>query len=321
MRAGKLLIGLAGLVVAVLLIVQEGAGSIAHAIVAAGWGLVVIICFETVPLLLKSIAWSALFSQRETVGLPTVLLARWIRQSVSQLLPVAQVGGDAVGARVLFLRGVPGDTAGASTVVDLTFGAVAQIIVTVASLVALVGLYGETTFLWPILVGAGVISLCLTGFVFVQRKGLFGYLARLGSAMSDRLGRLAGDARELDAAVARVYTRPVILVRNFVWQTLAQTIACGEIVLACHFLGHPVTVLDAFILQSLVRGMRAAAFFVPGGLGVQEGGLMVLAGFIGLTPATGLAIALVKRVRELSVGVPGLLAWTMLEAQRQPKTS
>ena len=138
--------------------------------------------------------------------------------------------------------------------------------------------------------------------------------------MSDKLDRLVGDAKELDAAVALAYTRPITLVRNLFWQTLAQTVACGEVFLACHFLGHPVTLLDAFILQSLVRGLRAAAFFVPSGLGVQEGGLMVLAGLVGLTPATGLAIALVKRVRELAVGLPGLMAWTMLEAQAQPKT-
>ena len=44
-----------------------------------------------------------------------------------------------------------------------------------------------------------------------------------------------------------------------------------------------------------------------------KGGFMLLATLIGLGPETGLALALVKRVRELAFGVPGLLAWQLSE--------
>ena len=120
----------------------------------------------------------------------------------------------------------------------------------------------------------------------------------------------------IDATAAGLYRRPADLFVNVAWQTLGQIVACGEIFLACHFLGEPVGLIDAFILQSLIRAIRAAAFFVPGGLGVQEGGTLFLSGLIGLSPETGLAIALVKRVRELVVGIPALVAWHAIEIRR-----
>ena len=81
-------------------------------------------------------------------------------------------------------------------------------------------------------------------------------------------------------------------------------------------MGHPVGIVEALVIQSLGRAVRSAAFMVPGGLGVQEGGYMVIAGLLGLGPDVGLALSLVKRVREIAVGVPALLAWQWAEGRR-----
>lgn len=61
--------------------------------------------------------------------------------------------------------------------------------------------------------------------------------------------------------------------------------------------------------------MRSAAFAVPGGLGVQEGGFVVVSLLIGVPPEVSLALSLAKRVRELLVGVPALLAWQVAEGR------
>jgi hypothetical protein len=68
-------------------------------------------------------------------------------------------------------------------------------------------------------------------------------------------------------------------------------------------------VASALLLESLGQAVRTAAFVVPGALGVQEGGYLVLGTALGLTPQTALALSLAKRVREIVLGVPGLIAW------------
>jgi hypothetical protein len=64
---------------------------------------------------------------------------------------------------------------------------------------------------------------------------------------------------------------------------------------------------DALLLESLGQAIRGAAFAIPGALGVQEGGYLLLAPFAGLTPDAALALSFAKRAREILLGVPGLL--------------
>ena len=70
---------------------------------------------------------------------------------------------------------------------------------------------------------------------------------------------------------------------------------------------HPVGWIDALLLESLGQAIRGAAFAIPGALGVQEGGYLLLAPVAGLPPDAALALSLAKRARELLLGVPGLL--------------
>lgn len=313
MKTAMIVFGLIGLAVATGLIVWQGTGSVVQATLAIGWGLVAVLAWELVPLSIDAAAWGLLLPRGGRLRFPTLVWARWIRQSVSQLLPVAQVGGDAVGARMMYLRGVPGHLAGSAVVVDLTLGAGTQIVFTLVGL-ALLATYGAANDLtWPLLVVAVVLLTCVAGFVIAQRNGLFRFLARRAHRFSGGLVAMVGDAERLDESVRAVYRRRSDIGKNVLLQLISWFAGTGEVWIACYFLGHPISIADAMILQSLSRAVRAAAFMVPGGLGVQEGGIMLLAGLVGLSPETGLALALVKRVRELAVGVPALIAWQAAE--------
>jgi uncharacterized membrane protein YbhN (UPF0104 family) len=74
-------------------------------------------------------------------------------------------------------------------------------------------------------------------------------------------------------------------------------------------LGHPVDIGTAFLFESLGQAIRTGAFAVPGGLGIQEGGYVVVGSVLGIDPAVALALSLARRVRELLFGLPGLIVW------------
>ena len=65
---------------------------------------------------------------------------------------------------------------------------------------------------------------------------------------------------------------------------------------------------------------RSAGFFVPGALGIQELGLVIVGGLVGLHADTAMLIAVVKRLRDVAIGVPGLVIWQWLEGRRFPAT-
>ena len=58
------------------------------------------------------------------------------------------------------------------------------------------------------------------------------------------------------------------------------------------------------------------AFVVPGAVGVQEGGLIVLCALFGVPANAALALSLIKRAADLAVGIPGLIGWHALETRR-----
>ncbi len=147
--------------------------------------------------------------------------------------------------------------------------------------------------------------------------GLFSYVVGLVSRVAK--GRdwvnAVGGAEALDEAIRTLYRRRWALTLNAAGQMLAWTLGAAEIWLALYFMDIPVTIADALLLESLILAVRAAAFFVPGAVGVQEGAFVLLGAVIGLGPEVALALSLIKRVRELVIGAPALIAWQVAEGK------
>ena len=80
-----------------------------------------------------------------------------------------------------------------------------------------------------------------------------------------------------------------------------------------HFFGHDIGIGPALIIESLGQAAKAVGFAVPGAIGVQEGGYVVVCRLLGISPEMAIALSLVKRLREVALGVPGLLLWHRTE--------
>ena len=140
----------------------------------------------------------------------------------------------------------------------------------------------------------------------------FAKLAR-GLLPEQWLGHFAGSASAVDGAVVLAYRRGAAFWRANLLRLIGWVAGAGEVWLVTWCLGQPLGAADSFILESLSSGVRAAAFMVPAALGVQEGGLVLFGALFGLPAEMGLAISLSKRVRELLLGLPGLLFWYWIE--------
>jgi glycosyltransferase 2 family protein len=110
--------------------------------------------------------------------------------------------------------------------------------------------------------------------------------------------------------------RGVILRYLFFWQTLQCLAVSFEIWLALSFLGARISFAQAVVLESLIQALSSAAFFVPGALGVQEGGFVLIGGALGLDPSMCLALAGARRLRDLVIFIPGLFAWQVAAARK-----
>jgi putative membrane protein len=279
-------------------------------------GVLSITVFHCVPMLMDTLAWRCLLVG--AASLPNrleLLKMRWIGESVNSLLPAVQVGGDVLRGRLVHLAGVPGPLAAASIIVDLTLSVLTLIVFISLGLFILFGFRGE----WPELnvFGGGIAVgiICIGGFIVAQRTG---WLARVLSSLSrvvagGERGRLADTTAHFNAALSAIYGQRTAILRSGGWALAAWIAGAGEIWLAFRFLGVDAGWTEAFVLESLIQAIRNAAFMIPGALGIQEGGLILLGPLVGLPPTTGLLVSLLKRIRELVLGIPGLVAaWLAL---------
>src|SRR5438445_6977458 len=171
---------LAGASLFTLLLIREGAPQFGQAVAAAGWAILAVIADHfLVPVLLDALAWWILFPKVERPQLRRVYWMRWIGESVSTLVPSAAVGGDIVRARLAAISGSTIATAAGTVLVDLTLGVFTQAAFTLLGVMLLVSATGQRNFVRPTLIGTivGVAAVC--GFYFVQRLGIFRFLARM----------------------------------------------------------------------------------------------------------------------------------------------
>ncbi|MFY9288805.1 MAG: lysylphosphatidylglycerol synthase domain-containing protein, partial [Alphaproteobacteria bacterium] len=167
------------------------------------------------------------------------------------------------------------------------------------------------------LAGALLLSVpALVAMVVVQRVGFFGLLSKIFNLMfRNTWEKLAGSAAILDRAVHAMYRRSTKVLACSFWQLMAWVAGIGEMWLALYFLGHPLPLLEAFMLEALIQASASAAFAVPGALGVQEAGFLLFGHMLGLPNDISAALAVMRRCRDLLLYVPGLIAWQVQEGR------
>jgi putative membrane protein len=245
------------------------------------------------------------------------LRARWVREAVDTLLPVAQIGGEVVGARLLTFGGASASLGGASVVVDLTLEVLTQFVFTLLGLGLLVGSGHYDATVRAVAVGVVIVLPLLSGFVLAQRWGLFSLLERMLIKAAEKrpeLG-LTGIAGLHDTIQELYRDRRNVAVSSGL-HLLSWILTSAEIWLALLLMGHPVSFGQAIVFLSLGHAIRSAAFLIPSGLGAQEAGFMVLATMYGLPSGVGLALSLAIRLREIVLGAPALVVWPYLEGRR-----
>lgn len=207
--------------------------------------------------------------------------------------------------------------AAASIIVEITLTLIVQILFTLIGITILLDFLGRYDIARYLFLTLSISIPVVALFLRVQRRhGLFESIARL-IALATRNKELPGidDSRRLDCRIQALYRDPVALLRTAVWQAAGLVAGAAELWFALYLLGYTQNALAALFLESLAQAIQAVSFFVPAGLGVQEGGFMFLGSVLGLPPDVSLALSLARRLRQLGFGIPALISWQWVEAR------
>lgn len=312
-----LVIAALGLALAAWLLGHIGFHAVLSAAGSVGWRGFALLCTLAFPVFgVLGLAWYSLMPRAAHVPLKALVCARAIRDCASEALPFSQVGGMMLGVRAASVLGVPTRLAVGSMIVDITTELLAQLAYVALGLLILNA--HANTPLGHALVRTFLIGLVLAAmggglFMLIQRRGLRWASGKLALRM---FPASAAYTAAIAAALAQIYRTPLRLLLSVSlhfcgWIAGAMTTWVGFRLIGVH-----ISVIAVIAIDGLVYAARSVTFFVPNALGVQEAAYAVLAPLFGVGKEFALAISLLKRARDIAIGIPILLLWQLYEGRR-----
>ncbi len=263
---------------------------------------------------LDALGWRyTLGRHAEKVRFDRLFMTRMAGEAVNFTTPGLYLGGEPMKAYLLSRHQVPLVDGMASVVIAKTTMTLAEVLFIVIGMVCgAVLLSGTTDLLMPSLVGLGLLGFGVGLFVAVQRVGLFMSLLRVLERLGVRSVWL--QAREyklqaLDDAIRAFYQQGRRgLLCSFLAFFAGWLLGAVEVYLILYFLGLPVDWPTAVAIEALAVFVKGGTAFIPGSVGGQEAGTVLLFVAFGFTEAAGVTFAIVRRIREIVWIAFGLLA-------------
>jgi putative membrane protein len=314
-------LGLVGLAAAIALLLHAGLRPVAEALAAAGWPLLWLLPLHLLPLTLDAASWRVLLAPRDPqrrARLVVLLATAAVREAVNRLLPVAGVGGEVVGIRIVSRRGLPGAPVAASVVTEIVIAVGSVLLYAALGLVLLAAQRRDSAVLPPLLTGVLIaLPVWLATFWLISNGRAASWLARFAARLfggGDATPNWLASMQDLESELAALTRRRWRLAVAALLQLAGMVAGASEVWLALRLLGHPVSITAAVTIESLVLFVRNVAFAIPGALGAQEAAILLVAGALGLDQGVAAGLALAKRMREVLFGVPALIGWHLWES-------
>ncbi len=308
----------AGIAACIALSLWSGVDDVGSALASAGWwGMAGVVLTRAATVSIAGAGWWLLFPVTRPLRLRTAVLLRFIREAINTLLPLTQVGGDIISARLLTFWAVPGALGAASIIVDVLMQAATQFLFAALGIMALIALGTDATVAGAAATSLAVALPLLGGFYLAQRGGGRRILHLVFSRLKgDANWRVLGTVDAVYEKFSAIYAeRSGLMASGFVHLT-GWLVGLAEVLIVLRCMGLPATIGEALVIESLVQAVRGAAFAVPSALGAQEAGLILLCGLFQIPSDQALALSFIKRAADLVIGIPGLIALQILEGRR-----
>lgn len=310
---------LAGVVLFVLLVRRLGAGEVWSNLRLIGWGFLLVLAQEGVSYCLNTLGWRYAFPPpRPPIPFRRLLAARLGGEAINNLTPTATIGGEVVRARMLE-GSCDQHTAWASVAVAKLSQTTAQMIFVFVGLLFLVrDVPLPEGFRRGLFIGLAAITAGLLLGIALQRRGMFAAAARLAERLGLRVPEsVHAQVAQLDAEIARLYRAPRSFAASVAGFFGAWCMGAVEVYIVMTCLQLAPTWGTAFTVEVLSVAIDALFFFVPAKAGVQEGGKALIFRLLGLDPAKGLVLGIVRRLRELTWSSVGLVVLARHQARRR----
>ena len=273
-------------------------------LIKTGWGIFFVLVIYGFAFWVDTIAWQFTLPSTRFSWMYRLWKVRMVGAAFGKVLPFSAFGGAPIKGFLLKKHYGISYREGAASIILNESTHLISMIFFMASGVFLISLIPDfpKNYLTFSKISLGLLSLGIFGFYIVQRYKLTSVIGNWVSqmALGHRVKKFLSHIQEFDERLVHFYT----LNRRLFFGALGLNLlnwylGALEIYIILYFLGHPISIAEAIILETLVEIVRAGTFFIPGTLGTQEAAFLLATGAITGEPALGVAAAMMRRVREI----------------------
>jgi len=300
-----------GLLLFMVLLWQVGLGPIGESILKAGWALPLV--FVPYALIIASEAlgwWFAFPSGHQSIRFNDLLQLALATKAVQLLTPSISQAGEFMKVHLLRVAGVKVDISAASVVVAKTTITIAELLFMGLGLTFVLGyMTVEPVIAMSVALGIVIMGVGVVGVLVWQRIGLFQPLIWVGH----RIGALAALVHRHEgwlSATESIIRKHLDERRRFGWSCfwffLGWAAGIVEAWTFLSLLGLPYDVPSALVIQVWSVIVTRLTTFIPANLGAQEAGIVMIFSFLGFSPESAMAFAVLRRLRQLGWIAAGL---------------
>lgn len=309
---------LLGFALLVYVIYKIGYDKIVDSLAAVGVGFFVVLALNLSRHLGRAASlFLAIEPKYRTLGFWSVVAARFGGEAVNFFSFAGPFLGDATKA-VLLKKDLPLTHGASAVIVDNILYYLSVILVVLAGVATLIVAFGSRSanlnnvlLMIVIVAVAGFAALAMAiKYSVTPFTTIFTAFERRGWAPRFLVRRKPA-ILEIETNVFQFYhQRRSDFFKVFAISIGVHALSVVEVLLALKFLGYDAQVSTAFVTESLTKVINVVFSFVPGTIGVYEGGNGIILQILGYSAAAGVTLALVRRVAILfstSVGLVILL--------------
>ncbi|MFA5975418.1 MAG: lysylphosphatidylglycerol synthase domain-containing protein [Elusimicrobiota bacterium] len=302
---------LIGLTIVGYLVHQVGWGVIRHTLGLLEWGYVIVLCYPLSWMVFNTTGWFwALHVQYASrLSLLRLLPIRLAGETFNSLLPSGYVGGEPLKAKLL--GGIiPLREATSSVLIAKSAQSIGLVVFVGLGLTlgqnqssSSIPQRGTWTALAILAGGIAIFSVLLARRSFSRLgRGLY-RITRLGW-----IQRREKYLVSLDESLGNFYREGKgRFFMSIVFHLMGWLAGALEVAVIFWLIDHPIGWRQAWFIGAMAQLASVIGLLVPAGVGLYEGGHYMAASLLGINPALGLSVSLVRRVREIFWDVLGLL--------------
>ena len=260
-----------------------------------------------------ALTWFVLL-KKKSISFFWSLIITWIAQTSGKFFPTGNVTGEFVRIYLGIKKGLSPHEASSTVFADLILATFSLFIIGLFSFFLVIfkdsslidSNYSHYIYISLITIFFG----CIFFYSIIKRRLLRHFIRKYNSIFNIKLDKKTVlFFIKLDISLYSLNKRKGTVLKALLLRLIGWLAGAFEIYVFLLIMDVHVSIVDVILIESFTGIIRAIAFFVPAGIGIQELAFVIIGNYVGLSPSVAFSVAIGRRVREFLVGIPAIVTW------------